>query len=77
MRQIATIESDIERCKTQIASTYNNDNALNEDALIVREGFQQQLQNLENELEQAKYIRSIRVVDPRTVPPNECEFLGV
>lgn len=66
MRTLKTIDKDIQRCKNQIAATYQNQTPQNsEDMTITREGFQLQLKKLENERQQA--INKIEVVEARIV----------
>jgi len=71
MRTIATIEKDINRCKAQIAATYNPDFANSKDSQITREGFQKQLKILNDEHKQSIFTRNITVVDSEIIKPNK------
>lgn len=63
MRKLKYVYADIDRCKAQIAATFDNPNM--KDATIVREGYQKQLTKLEAEKEQA--LSNLKVINPRLV----------
>lgn len=67
MRQLAEIEKDIERCKAQIASTFEDENYSIEARLLTREGFQLQLRKLNDELVKHQNLKNIEVINPRLV----------
>ena len=77
MRSLESINKDIERCENQIAASYEHGEPISEEMQTVIEGFQQQLDKLKNELSDAKRIRNITVVNPRIVPIDETNFLGI
>lgn len=77
MRKLETIDKDLERCKAQIAATYEVKNPNAESTLITRQGFQKQLQKLTDEREQTIAIRNIETIDPRVVSANSSEYLGI
>jgi hypothetical protein len=67
MRTLETIEQDINRCKAQIAHTYNSEKLSPQEAFTLRQGYQKQLQNLQNEFNKTRSWLNIEVIDPRIV----------
>ena len=76
LRNMTQITADIKRCQSQIAATYESHTPQNSaEILMVRQGFQNQLNKLYDEKTQA--IRNIEVINPRIVRTDEPEILGV
>ena len=67
MRSLDTINKAIAQCQKQIAATYNNDNYAAEDAAITREGFQKQLEKLNQEHSETQRLLNLKVINPRLV----------
>ena len=75
-RTIGQIKADIDRCKQQIAKSMASHSVTNsEDAVITTQGFQIQLQKLEDELWQE--TRNIELINPMLLNGSGDEILFI
>lgn len=65
MRKLITIDQDIERCKEQIATVYDQDNFGDPESLITQEGFRIQLHKLIDERNKTQSLLNIEIINPR------------